>query len=275
MFKISLSDGLAVGGIVFTIIFVVLDKAGKLKGPALFFSLAVAAAMTLPLALGNSWVYNAPSGLAKSSRAMLMVCIIGIFYSIILVWISTPTEEKALSGTGSSRSGIEHSQSNHPTAGEKSLPELSVVLGAFRLVPTGKLRQDSIVIVTANIVNTGAPTIVHNLNLLITIGSNAISGTVMSDIPQTINFMKDEKIRATLRYEDYLPRKCLLPIMTGGSVSGWYAILVRDLAISKINQAGNKIILHFTDGYDKAYDISHALNGLHEAEPPSMRELIN
>jgi len=47
---------LAITGIVAAIVLVVLDKAGKLKGPFLLALLGVAALMTLPLALGNSWV---------------------------------------------------------------------------------------------------------------------------------------------------------------------------------------------------------------------------
>jgi hypothetical protein len=45
---------LGILGIVSAIVLVVLDKAGKLKGPVLFGLLGVAALMTLPIALGNT-----------------------------------------------------------------------------------------------------------------------------------------------------------------------------------------------------------------------------
>jgi len=89
MLKISFSDGLAVAGIVSGIILVALDKAGKLKGPLPVVLLAVAALMTLPLAIGNPWVAEAASGALRLSRGMLLVFAVGLIYSALLMWIST------------------------------------------------------------------------------------------------------------------------------------------------------------------------------------------
>ena len=100
MFKVSFSDGLAIAGIVLAIVLVVLDKAGKLKGPMLLIMLAVAAAMTLPLALGNSWVGDVPSGILKVTRGMLMFFVLGLIYSAIAVWISTGNAEELAEGKG-------------------------------------------------------------------------------------------------------------------------------------------------------------------------------
>ncbi len=86
--EMSLSDKLAVGGIVLTIILLVLDKASKLKGPMLLVLLGVAALMALPLALGNSWAVGATSGMLKFSRSALLVCGVGLIYSLIAIWIS-------------------------------------------------------------------------------------------------------------------------------------------------------------------------------------------
>lgn len=89
MGKFSFSDALAIVGVVLAIILVVLDKAGKLKGPMLFVLLGVAAAIMLPLALGNSWVVDATPGMLKFSRGMLMVSLVVLFYSLFAIWISS------------------------------------------------------------------------------------------------------------------------------------------------------------------------------------------
>ncbi len=61
-FRPSLSfDALGILGIVLTIVFLVLDKAGKLKGGLLIGLLCLAGAMTLFLAIGNPWVLDAPA----------------------------------------------------------------------------------------------------------------------------------------------------------------------------------------------------------------------
>jgi hypothetical protein len=97
MFKLSLGDFIGIAGIVFAIILVVLDKAGKLKGPILLVLLGVAALMTLPLVLDNSWVGDAPSRMLKFTRGMLLFFVIGVAYSVIAVWISGGPENTATS----------------------------------------------------------------------------------------------------------------------------------------------------------------------------------
>lgn len=87
MFKISWSDGLAIAGGVLTLVLIVLDKAGKLKGSMLLVLLAVAGILTLPLMLNVAWVSEA-HGAAKFSRGLLMFFIVGLVYSIIAVWVS-------------------------------------------------------------------------------------------------------------------------------------------------------------------------------------------
>ena len=96
MFKMPFSAGLTIAGIVLGIVLVVLDKASKLKGSVLLALLGVAAVMTLPLALGNSWVSDAPSGTLKWSRGMLLISVVGVIYSAVAVWISTGAPTKNL-----------------------------------------------------------------------------------------------------------------------------------------------------------------------------------
>jgi hypothetical protein len=85
--KLSLSDGLAVAGLVAMFVLVALDKAGKLKGPLPLILLGIAAVMTLPLALGNSWVIEAPSKTHQLFRGLMMFFVAGFVYSMFALWI--------------------------------------------------------------------------------------------------------------------------------------------------------------------------------------------
>jgi hypothetical protein len=91
-FELTFDRIVAVVGIVLAIILLVLDKAGKLRGPILFVLLGIAALTTIPLALGNSWVKDTPWGLLKFSKGMFMVSSVAICYSLLAIWISSPAE---------------------------------------------------------------------------------------------------------------------------------------------------------------------------------------
>lgn len=87
--KLAVEDVLFFVGSALTIVLLVLDKAGKLKGPMLLVLLAIAAMFMLPVALGNSWVVDAPSPMLKFSRALLLLMTVGMAYSLLAVWVST------------------------------------------------------------------------------------------------------------------------------------------------------------------------------------------
>jgi hypothetical protein len=72
---------------VLAIVLVVLDKAGKLKGGWLYGLLAVAGLMTLFIAIGNSWVTDAPERW-KIWRGGLLFCVVILAYSGLAIWIS-------------------------------------------------------------------------------------------------------------------------------------------------------------------------------------------
>jgi hypothetical protein len=97
MFRISLSDGIGVAGVVLAIVLVVLDKAGKLKGGWLFALLFLAGAMTLFIALGNSWVMEAPSKW-KLWRGALMFSLVAFAFSATAIWISGSEPEQQATG---------------------------------------------------------------------------------------------------------------------------------------------------------------------------------
>src|ERR1035441_8801584 len=91
-FRISFSDGLAIGGIVFSVVLLRLDKAEKLHGPTLLVLLAIAALMTIPLAIGNKWVYGSSSRMMRLARSILMIVVVGACYYALSRWINTNAE---------------------------------------------------------------------------------------------------------------------------------------------------------------------------------------
>jgi hypothetical protein len=84
---------LGILGIVLTLVLLAADKAGKLKGPALLVLLGLAALMTLPIALGNSWVKDSSWGMLRFSKSMFMTSLVAICYSGFAVWISPSGKE--------------------------------------------------------------------------------------------------------------------------------------------------------------------------------------
>lgn len=97
MFKIGITEVLACLGIIATLIVIVLDKAGKLRDPMMLITLlAIAAIFTLPLALGNGWVCNTTSPIIKFAKGMLMVCAVGIIYSLLVIYAFTTRKEDRL-----------------------------------------------------------------------------------------------------------------------------------------------------------------------------------
>ncbi len=94
MEKVSFSDGIGIAGIILAVILLVLDKAGKLKGGLLIALLCLAGAMTLFLAVGNSFVLDAPTKW-RVWRGLLMCSLVAFTYSGLAIWISGGTLQEA------------------------------------------------------------------------------------------------------------------------------------------------------------------------------------
>jgi hypothetical protein len=128
MFKLDFPDICFFAGTALTIVLVVLDKAGKLKGPILLVLLAVSAAMMLPIAIGNGWVLNAGTGMLKFSRVLLIISTVCAGYSVLAIWISTG--DALLEGTAASGSSENHQSEITASAVISSKPSLVFVFGA-------------------------------------------------------------------------------------------------------------------------------------------------
>ena len=86
--KFSIPErAIGIAGLISGVLLIVLDKAEKLKGPVLYVLLALAALMTLPLAVGIPWVSKATSKCQKLSRKLLMGLCVALVYCSLLIWI--------------------------------------------------------------------------------------------------------------------------------------------------------------------------------------------
>lgn len=103
--KIDFSVGSFLVGVALTFLLIVLDKAGKLKGPMLLVMLAAAAVCTVPLALNVTWVSEA-SGPAKLSRTFLMLCVTGVIYALIAVWITNDNPKSPARSSGAESNAV-------------------------------------------------------------------------------------------------------------------------------------------------------------------------
>jgi hypothetical protein len=124
MEKIPFSDAIGVVGIILTIVLLVLDKAGKLKGGWLFGLLLAAGLMTLFIAVGNSWVLDGPPRW-KLWRGALMLCLVSFVYSAAAIWIAGSQTETSKEVSSSEPQPLDHSShpsqtSDSPKSGEYS-----------------------------------------------------------------------------------------------------------------------------------------------------------
>jgi hypothetical protein len=108
--EITFDRVVAILGIALATVLLVLDKAGKLRGPVLLWLLALAGVMCLPVALGNSWLKETPWGMLKFSKVMLTVSLALVAYSILALWICLPGESSEKSEKHQETSGISQEQ---------------------------------------------------------------------------------------------------------------------------------------------------------------------
>jgi hypothetical protein len=118
--KVSYEIGLAILGFILTLLLVVLDKAGKLKGPILLWLLAFAALMTVPLVLGNPAIENVHTEWRWWIRGFALALVVFVYWAIA-IWISPLPKEEKLSD---SRRAVDHS------AVSPSVPSLVFIFGA-------------------------------------------------------------------------------------------------------------------------------------------------
>jgi hypothetical protein len=216
-------------GIILTIVLLVLDKAGKLKGAWLYGLLILAGAMTLPIAVGNDWVLDAPARW-KLRRGVLMVALVALTYSGMALLISGGTEEG-----GGPEKIVGH-------------PEF-LFSGAYPGV-NGKPEQ-LVVITGCSIDNhTGYKTGLTDWKVILKFqDGHTVEGSapLASDGDIALPLVDENNRPMSLRAVDYLPTKTMEPIPPGGATYGWYRAVFRGLTRSDVRGRGITVVASFTE----------------------------
>jgi hypothetical protein len=90
----SVDRSLGVGGVVFATVLLVLDKAGKLKGPLLLILLAIALCMLIPILFSIPWVAHASPGSQVWARRLFMTFLVGVLWASLSVWVTSGIPNK-------------------------------------------------------------------------------------------------------------------------------------------------------------------------------------
>jgi hypothetical protein len=247
MFKLSFSDVLALLAIPFTIVLLVLDKAGKLKGSTLFVLLALAGALTLPAALNVAWVSDA-QGLARVARGLLIVFSVGLIYSAIAVWV-----------VGSD--SITESKEKYELLGTV----YSVGVGTPSNQP-----QDVSAFIIANVRNVGIPTIVTDWSLEVSPpGRRPVEGRGRFIVPnQPVTFMMSNGIPWIMSPDDALYNKGVAkPVPSGDQITGLLIFDFHNTGKIDIYREGVVYDLSFGDVKGNRYHAFKTLEAKSDTQP--------
>src|SRR5580658_9091462 len=208
MARISFSDGLAIGGCILAILLVVLDKADKLKGPALFALLGLAGCMALPLAFGNSWVADAPP-LLKFARGAFCTAIVMLAYSLLALWIAPEKQEVV---------------ANASAEGQFLSPQLRGNIDYIFVCDdtTGGFRSAN-AYVRMELTNVGRSSAARSFHLTALVNGRLRSSQILGlpHDPYILRSENDGSTVASFRIADMLDEKANKPIAKEQSVKGW------------------------------------------------------
>jgi len=178
--KISFSDVIGIGGIAFATVLLVLDKAGKLRGGWLFGLLCLAGAMTLFIALGNSWVMDSPHKW-KLWRGAFMVCFFAFAYSGLAIMISGGSEKSAPDAS-TRPSAVNPNPETKEKISEKGfeVANLPPSTGEGYLDQDGRREYLSNVYIQVAVLNHGTPSIIKDWKGLLRLQDGTlVEGVVM------------------------------------------------------------------------------------------------
>jgi len=158
---------------------------------------------------------------------------------------------------------------------DKSKPDLHVDFNVSAMAPAGEGDKDSIVMIAAQITNTGAPSVLKNILVVAQTADRTIEGKYI--MPEKKRNLEGYWFNGSLGGEDtpvVVERSKLLirylsePISTGGGGTGAYLVLLPGINNDAVIEAGTIFTLSFEDVYGKKYEFKKAMTG--EIEPPPL-----
>jgi hypothetical protein len=151
-------------------------------------------------------------------------------------------------------------------------PKLNAEFNVSHVAPAGNEKEDSIIVITATITNTGAPSIVQHIKIEIGTEEKLIRASFLP-LPQEEIVLQGEDRTFTVKTKDELRSKCLSqPIATGGAVNGWLFLLASGLRREIVFKEGTAVILKFDDVLGKRYSFKKVMSG-ERIPPPDITKL--
>ena len=143
---------------------------------------------------------------------------------------------------------------------DQKTPKLSAEFDVFAVAPAGENNKDSILTITADIKNIGAPSIISNIGLIIKRdGREYLGENIVLTKGETL--LEGDGLKLSLKEEDNLIRKGISnPIPNGGALSGWHIFLVRNLQGKEIYDPKTVISFSYKDVTDKLYTKEKQMN---------------
>ncbi len=147
------------------------------------------------------------------------------------------------------------------TEKDNKLPILAAEFEVLAVAPAGKDDCDSIIIITATIFNTGAPSIVSNFGVEIQRGGKESVKGENVILPPGPMRMEGEGLELTTNEQDNLPRKGISnPILRGGAVTGWHVVLAKNITQSEIHNKETTVVLSYKDVTGKGYTVEKKMD---------------
>jgi hypothetical protein len=138
----------------------------------------------------------------------------------------------------------------------------------------GSPNTDAILIVTASITNTGAPSIADHMGLTVNVGG--VDMNVVPVLPaRDKEFINGHGHSVIILSSDFLPRKATdQPIPRGGEVYGYVQGVLKGVSLEKARQPSTVVKLHFFDVNGKRYEtqtplMGKELNFIDSVRPPN------
>jgi hypothetical protein len=182
-------------------------------------------------------------------RSIFWNCVIIAFIiSAIILWIIE--HRKAIKLSSKLEKELDHSK-----------PKLSAEIGFTSIAPAGEKNENLLVIITAIIKNTGAPSIVSDFQLLIKVDGKETVGQFFPLSEGKITLQSIDGQVILLKSDDNLIIKSgSQPILTGGAVNGFCAVLVPNVIHEDISSKGI-LVLGFKDVFGNDYNVEHNMSG--------------
>ena len=135
----------------------------------------------------------------------------------------------------------------------KSHPSLTAKFDFITTAPAGEHKFDSIIVISATIINNGAPSIVDNIAIKVMIEDKWFAGESVL-MPKEGIYLHGDGQTLYFRTTDTLQRKGLdQPIPTGGCAAGPALFLIRGVQAKNIIKPTTVIALTFKDVINKDY----------------------